>query len=321
MAQYNNIHSKETISKLDIIGSYVVDLYYNRLYDQAISYKEDSNKSLTLCYKEVITKYIQSINKKEFYKVFVKGIQYFTSVSTKYQLSNSKLIDFFVLEFVPNDYISSLTVVQKNNILCMIIVNSIKIFTTKILENYLPLIIDQHIDSDNIIILQDSFLQIILQERKLSYNKFVKSEFQNNDGKVSGVVDKLQQSVKLNKSLLLVIKHKNEQINKLTTNYKTSITKMNTLQSNLSILINNNKKLEKYLNEQFTSCKLLQNDNNKLQNDNNKLQQQIKTYNQESKKVIVQNKETITNQEDFKIDTEDFNLDTMAFIVPEVEYK
>jgi len=42
-----NEYDNKTISKLEIIGAYIIDTYFNILYEKAIEIKESTGKSIT----------------------------------------------------------------------------------------------------------------------------------------------------------------------------------------------------------------------------------------------------------------------------------
>ena len=96
-------------------------------------------------------------------------------------MTYNQCIHFLVSELVPNDLIDSIREQQKNNILHKTLTTCLNKFTNILLTKYLTLIIDNHSEECNIRILQDEFLDIILIEKNLIYNKFIHPEIKDNN--------------------------------------------------------------------------------------------------------------------------------------------
>lgn len=225
----NSHYDKETLSKLDIISSFYIDIFINKLYEKAITIKTDNSSiaSLTEAYRVAISTYIQFSKKAEYYKVFIQGISYYTSISTKYQNMNYKeTIDFYCKELIPHSYYKSVSEQQKNNMLNMVITNCLAIFAEKIMTNYIVKIIDFHEDlHDHIGIMQEDFLKIILTQRDKCYSRFINPNVQNKTiniesynaikSKFDGLItDKqnLAKEVENKNKIILTLKNKYDQL-------------------------------------------------------------------------------------------------------------
>lgn len=178
---FNNKYSQSTLSKFDIIGSYFVNLYYNEFYIKAKNLKTQGNSNnLTEAYKNVLSSYVEFSNHQDFFKQIVKGIHTYCISTTRYTtMSHKECIDFMISEFVPTNLWSSLRENQKNKLFHESLINCIKIFTEKIICNHLHIIIDNHDQNENIIILQDLFLNIILLEKDTIFSKFINPKNNN----------------------------------------------------------------------------------------------------------------------------------------------
>lgn len=211
-----NKFDKEVVSLLDIIGSSVVDNFYNHLYDKAIAIKERTNKSITESYRLTIINYIKDHDSPIFYKKLIESIQFYTKMATCYDdISYIQCINLYSKLFIPDQYFMSMTENQKNNLLFMVLKASINTFTQHILSSYISIIIDDHMNSENVVILQNVFLEILLAQRDESYSKFIKVE-QSTGGKGVKI------STKKNK-------HKDQIMIKLTKKYKKCIDDYNKL--------------------------------------------------------------------------------------------
>jgi hypothetical protein len=171
----SNNYDKETNALLEVIGSSVVHTYFNILLDKARYIKSKTNTSLTDCYKFAISEYIKDINTPEFYKSLIKDIRFYTVISTIYSdISSIQCINLYSALFVPKHYFNSMNDNQKNDILFMILRNSIQNFNNVLLSDYLSAIIDDRNNPSTIEELQNLFVQKITYEREQMYNKFIK---------------------------------------------------------------------------------------------------------------------------------------------------
>lgn len=177
-------YTQSTLSKFDIIGSYFVNLFYNEFYSKSKVLKlNGSFINLTEAYKNILGSYLDFIKKPEFFKQIVKGIHAYCISTTKYTtMTHKECIDFMVHEFIPEKLWDSIRENQKNKLFHESIGNCISIFIENIINNRIHIIIDNHDQPENIIILQDLFLSIILLEKDKIYSKFLNP---NNNNTIS----------------------------------------------------------------------------------------------------------------------------------------
>ena len=177
MKTQESIDEKTILSLLDIVGSCITDIFYNHLFDRAISIHEKTSNGLTESYRQTIKEYVNESNTPKFYSVLLNSIHHYTRMTTVYNtISYTDCITIYAGLFVPQMYINSLTIEQKVNIVSMIFGNVVKDFADEILENHISIIIDDHSDPINIEILQDAILKILLNERDISYDRFIESQ-------------------------------------------------------------------------------------------------------------------------------------------------
>lgn len=175
MDGYLDKYDKTTITKFDIIGSYFVNLFYNEFYKNAVTIKLSNNTlSTTDAYKNTLVSYLEFIKKPECFKQIVKGIHVYCTSTTKYTtMSHKECVEFMILEFIPQKLRESLREEQKNKLFHETIISCITIFIKKIISNHLNMIIDNHSQENNTVILQNVFLEIILLEKEKIYSKFL----------------------------------------------------------------------------------------------------------------------------------------------------
>lgn len=229
---------KKILSLLDVLGSTIVDIFYNHMYDRAISMKEKTENNITACYCTAITEYVKTSDSPEFYKTLINSIHYYTRVSTIYSdLSFIDCINLYASLFIPEVYIQSLTEKQKHDILSMVLRDTIKSFSNELLSNYLSLIIDEHQDPTNISLLQDIILKELVKHREVSYSRFIKCE-QPNKKQIDTPKPVTKKSLELPK----IVKTQ-KTLTKLNRLYKQSLDDKNKLKSKNTDLQNKYKSL------------------------------------------------------------------------------
>ena len=162
---------------LDVIGSTIVDIFFNHMFDRSITMHEKTSVGLAECYRKTINEYIRESTTPKFYSILLNSIHHYTRMSTIYtDVSYQDCITLYSSLFIPQMYVNSLTFEQRVNILSMILGNVVRTFGNEIIQNHIAVIVDDHADPTNVEILQDCILEILLNERNISYEKFVQSQ-------------------------------------------------------------------------------------------------------------------------------------------------
>ena len=250
-------YSQRTLETFEIIGAYYVDIFYNHLYTEARKLKSSGNvSSITEGYKHTLNAFLQSLSNPKLYKKSISGIHHYFITIGYSSISFGKCIDRITCEFVPIDFFQSLSSFKKMGILKMIINQSIKSFTRKIVDSHMIKIIDYHKDKDNVRILQDDFIDCLIMEREGMYHRFVYKQTTTNKNETVNreLAEKMQQEIKK----LISEKHA---LNKKNILYNDVCIKM---KRNEHFLIN---KL-KYFEEQNKALTQQVNDNNKIIDNN-----------------------------------------------------
>lgn len=166
-------------SLMDVIGSSVVDIIYNHMYDKAVIIHQKTQNGIAECYRTSICEYINDIGSAKFYNTLLNTLHHFTRYSTSMAtITYSDCIDLYSSLFIPQMYIRSLTSEQRLNYLSMILGKVIKEFCNIVLQSHLRSIIDDHMDPINIEVLQDEILHLFLEEREHSIDEFIRSQKQ-----------------------------------------------------------------------------------------------------------------------------------------------
>ncbi len=173
-------NEKTVLTLLDVCGSCITDVMYNFLYDRAIAVHEKTSKGLTEAYRQVLGEYVQDSNTPKFHSLLLNTIHHYVRISTIFQdISYPECISLYAGLFVPQMYIPSMTAEQRLNILTMVIGNTVREFANEILCDHIRCIIDDHQDPINVEILQDAVLKILINQRNISYDRFIQSQKEN----------------------------------------------------------------------------------------------------------------------------------------------
>ena len=284
MKQSND--QKTVLSILDISGSCITDIFYNHLFDRAISVHEKTSNCLTECYRGAINDYVAERTSPKFYTLLLNSIHHYVRMSTIYSdISYSDCISLYANLFVPSMYINSLTIEQKVNIVSMILGNVVEAFADEIMEQHMDVIIDDHGDSINIEVLQDAILKILLEERENSYDRFIQSE---KPQKKVVIVDKPKPTPKPNQKTML----------KLSNAFKKSIEERALLKKRNIALQSKNKTLTEGLKElkgMFLNQITTQKEQSKL----------IENLRLELQRSKCENKSTMTQTEELRGEEDD----------------
>lgn len=302
MKSNNRFDEKTILTLLDVFGSCITDVFYNHLYDRAIAIHEKTSKSVTECYKQVINEYVNEQNSPRFYTVLLNSLHHYVRMSTIYhEISYSDCVTLYSGLFVPQMFITSMTAEQKVNILSFIIKNTICRFSQEILTQHLSAIIDDHTDPVNVEVLQDAILQILLQERDVSYHRFIDSQKPS--------AKKTKKKVPVNK------KASSQALLKLSNAFKQSINDRAVLKKKNTSLLKQNESLIKQFNE-LKAMLLKQIDTHKEQSQLiADLKKQIQNMEQSTKTVeSISNEVEAVNQVNEPLISDDDGLFSVEYV-------
>jgi hypothetical protein len=174
----NNIRSesKSVPIVIDGISSYFVNIYYNHLYIEGKKEKNRGNsETITGGYTNVLNAFLRAFNEIKVYKKFLNELHiYFIDNECSSVITYNNFIDICVKEFVPQDFMLSLTSDQKHTILRNVLLQANKVFIPMIIKNYLIHIIDKR-DEDNAYYIREKFIDVLLIEKRKIYCRFLHS--------------------------------------------------------------------------------------------------------------------------------------------------
>ncbi len=215
-----------TISVYQIVGAYIVDIYYNHLYVEAQKYKSKGDvPTITEGYRHATFAFLSGLDhqmkasyKAQHYKHLLIGInEYFKTWTSFNTLTVSDCIEKIVKEFIPADYITSLDKNQKSDVLRMVLTGTLREFTKVVIEEFLTAIIDNHEEEANIEALKERIIDIFIAEREKIFHKFLVSHFPDSNETVDKkFAERMRDEIKnLNaekNELLLTVKAQAEEI-------------------------------------------------------------------------------------------------------------
>lgn len=200
-------YSATTISTYELLAAYIVDIYYNHLYTEAILMKNSKTNpitSVTEGYKHSVLAFLTALDNKSktynarSYAQLLTGInQFFTTWTSFSTLTLSDCINKIVVEFIPSDYFSSLNKDQLRNILRVVLTDVIREFSKEVISNFLTGIIDNHKEPANITALKECMVDLLIMEREGFYNKFLsRSAGKKVETVDKAIATKMQQEIK-----------------------------------------------------------------------------------------------------------------------------
>jgi hypothetical protein len=196
-----NNYSKRALSTFEIVGSFIVDLYYNHFYQEAKRIRIDGRvESITDGYKHAIKAYLNSFENPESYRKTIVGIHKYYYTTTRFgSISFSECVNEIVKHFIPEDFFESTTNQQRDGILRMVLMNSVKQFSSDILcSNLLDTLIDNHGQEGIVRRMQDKMVQALMFEREKMFQKiFNVSNKPKNGGDFTVVMKMKSEMIKL----------------------------------------------------------------------------------------------------------------------------
>lgn len=192
-----NEYKKLTLDVMEVVGSYIISLYYNNMYTTAkMKHEQQSYASITDAYKDVIKGFLMHIDQPEQLNSFLRDLkQWYSAWINNQNADHAFIIDSIVKEYVPEDYFSQLSYKVKDQLFIFIFIQAIKRIGIQIFDiNNLRKICDDHGNkSDNVKYFQDVMLSIMIEIRTLLFSRFMNGSV--NNGKQDNrtiLIDKLK---------------------------------------------------------------------------------------------------------------------------------
>jgi hypothetical protein len=171
-------HGSLAISKFEIVGSYFVNLIYNEFHQKSIDLNVQATAtkwtSATEIYKSLLSSYSDFTKKPEFFKQTLRGIHTYTiSTTNQTTMTHKECVDWVVSELVPAKLLKSFRENQKNKAFHDFIALCVRKFLATIVQQYLSTVFDFRDQQNNVVLLQNEFLEIICLEKERAFAKFI----------------------------------------------------------------------------------------------------------------------------------------------------
>jgi hypothetical protein len=214
-------YSKDTELNINLISCYFIDVYYNHLYQLAITKKNKNEfKTITDAYKNIIYDYKNSIERPDIIKNTINDIYDYHVHTTKKHIGFSVWYDNILKDFVPLALIDNLSSTNKSSIICKVIVDIIEKISINFVDCNLVYVIDDR-SSQSVDYLIKTIMDIVVLIREKHFKNFI-------DPHNTGNVVPLEVALKLKEALLKYHKN-NKELEKMINNMPTLIKHKNTI--------------------------------------------------------------------------------------------
>jgi hypothetical protein len=178
-----NEYKKLTLDVMEVVGSYIISLYYNNMYTTAkMKHEQQSYSSVTDAYKDVIKGFLMNIDQQDQLTSFLNDLkQWYGAWINTSNTNHASIVDSIVKEYIPSDYFAQLSHTDKDQIFVFIFIQAIKRIGMKIFDiNNLRKICDDHANKiDNVKYFQDIMLTIMIEIRTILFNRFMTGSITN----------------------------------------------------------------------------------------------------------------------------------------------
>jgi hypothetical protein len=190
-------YGRRALSTFEIIGSFIVDLYYNHFYDESKRLMTIGKvDSITDGYKHAVNLYIRSYNNPKAYSKTIAGVHRYYRTTTKFTtISFGDCIKEITSHFIPEEFQASLTNTQRDGVLRRVLLGAVTQFSKDVLQsNIIDTIIDNHSDKTIVRSMQDKMVESLMYEREKMFQKVFDVSHKPNGGHMK-VVQKMKAEV------------------------------------------------------------------------------------------------------------------------------
>lgn len=196
-----NDYPPEVTNVMEVVGSYIINLYYNNFYTIAKQKHEQMHyDSVTDAYRDVIKSFLMSMDESEFIGQFITELKkWYSTWRQMNYIDHELIVNNIVSVYVPTDYFNSFTNKAKDQLFVFIFKEAMKRMAVDIfkIEN-LRKVCDEHYKnkSNNILYFQDNLLSIMIDIRCILFKRFHDSVV--NNGKTDNrtiLIDTLKEEV------------------------------------------------------------------------------------------------------------------------------
>lgn len=171
-------HDANVLAVFDIFGTYLVDVFYNSHYRVAKQrVKVGQAQSVTDEYRTIIMSYSSALRSNErYYKTLVASWHdHYRTHAIGGSMVLADFQDKILSQFVPATYYRDFSEAQKDETMRKIIMQTVNDFCDVVLGgDMLRRVIDDHMNADNVTLLQQRMEDILISQREVFHTKFAR---------------------------------------------------------------------------------------------------------------------------------------------------
>lgn len=161
--------SRRTLRVIDIIASWVVNTFYNYLHEEAVTrHSQGRAGSITEGYHQMVKAYLDTFAHHDGYgKIVISLHKYYCDAEKQAMLALDEWIREILGEFIPDDYKSIMTNIQRYDLMRNILINAIEQFSSVIICGPIfDILISNHDEPSLVPSMKKSMRGLLLDERK-----------------------------------------------------------------------------------------------------------------------------------------------------------
>jgi regulator of replication initiation timing len=160
--------SRRTLRVIDIIASWAVNTFYNYLHEEAVTrHSQGRAGSITDGYRQMVKAYLDTFAHHDGYgKIVISLHKYYCDAEKQAMLALDDWIREILGEFIPNDYKSIMTNIQRYDLLRNILINAIEQFSSVVIcTPMFDILISNHDEPSLVPSMKESMRGLLLAER------------------------------------------------------------------------------------------------------------------------------------------------------------
>lgn len=183
---------------MDIIGSFFVDIFYNDLYLKARDdVRSGKAQSITDAYRSNIINYMRGIKQSGPYTQVVRALhEYYQRITVFSTITFGEFENKILAQFIPIEYFRDFTEKNKDGHMYSLTKRVvIELGESIIVPETIKRIIDDHMNRNNVLMLQDSALEIMRGVRDEYFIQFARTIGQRPDTVSADIAAKLKSTI------------------------------------------------------------------------------------------------------------------------------
>lgn len=161
--------SRRTLRVIDIIASWTVNTFYNYLHEEAVTrHSQGRAGSITDGYRQMVKAYLDTFAHQEGYIKIVNSLhKYYCDAEKMAMLAIDEWIREILGEFIPDDYKSIMTNIQRYDTLRKILINAIEQFSSVVIQTPMfDILISNHDEPSLVLDMKKTMRGLLLAERQ-----------------------------------------------------------------------------------------------------------------------------------------------------------